>query len=698
MSARRPLFRIELKETLEQRLKEKKKLTALREVTADSISIGTRSNAGLVIKDPIAASRHCEIAFVGDEFVLRDGDNVTGTFLNGARIDGDQVLRPGDRIALGVTTIEWPTDEPAEAPGVITLHVREGAFFFAVKRRGEFASDTDEWVRSEVTFGRMPLLRALNVLGIIAAVAAALWLWLAPKGQEVLQPNELSSAHAALFSDAPPTDAHLASAVAIAQEMGCAACHESYGQPSQAKCAACHGELVEAAAATRAHPFGWDDASSCSSCHREHHGAAPPPGALHPVDISQDCKDCHGDLFDTEAGLRDGLARAVEQYELAPSTDESVTRVASIGFEGFDHGDHASVNDCGACHEESESTENGDFAKLDFASCMTCHAPAAEATGDVLADWLPPASSRWELDWHGAGTDGVNCKGCHVEPYAAPLREVKSVRPSATLFSLMTRSHAHDFEVSSDPADCATCHKAGLPRSAGRTLEGRAFRHDQHLSFPQPASADQASLTAAQCSECHTDMASSAQLIAAPDAYVGPPVKSCTACHEDDGRALIAGPGAPLEPLTPTSNVDFPHSLHVEVEGSCMACHTIPSGDSLRVETIDGAAQCVSCHVETQNEVPVSHHFLAGAGADGCAACHMPPDAATPAGAMASVFYGEGNLPTARSTFSHTLEAHRQGSCTDCHGELTEGQDIYSPPESAASCRECHAQSRFHWR
>jgi hypothetical protein len=698
MSERRPLFRIERKETLEQRLKEKKKLTALQEVTADSISIGTRSNADLVLKDPIAASRHCSIAFKMGKFVLCDGDNATGTFLNGARIESDRVLRPGDRIALGVTTIEWPPSDEAEGPGVITLHVREGAFFFAMKRRGEFESDTDEWVRSEVTFGRMPLLRALNVLGIVAAIGAALWLWLAPKGQETLQPGHLSSAHAALFSNHPPTDAHLASAVAIAQEMKCAACHESFGQPSQAKCAACHGELVEAAAATLSHPFGWDDASRCSSCHREHYGATPPPGALHPVDISQDCQDCHGDLFDTEAGLREGLARAVEEYDLAPSTDESVQRVASMGFEGFHHGDHSSVNDCAACHVESESFEHGDFAKQNFDSCMVCHSPSSEASSTVLADWLPPAESRWDLDWHGSGTDGSHCQQCHVEPYAAALKETETLHPSAVLFSLQTRSHAHDFEVSTDPADCASCHKAGLPRNAGRTMKSRAFRHDQHLSFPRPTSEEEARVNAAQCAECHTDMALSAQLVASPGSYLGPPAGSCASCHEEDGRSLIEGPGTPAEPLAPASTVAFPHAQHVEVEGGCLACHAVPVDSSQRVATIEGAAQCASCHVETSGDLSVAHHFLAGAGADGCAVCHTSQSDPASGRAMASVFYAEADAAMGRSTFSHTLEAHKQGSCTDCHGDLTAGEDIYSPPESAASCRECHARSRFHWR
>lgn len=702
-----PLFRIQRKETLEQRLKEKKKLTALRELAADKIVIGTRSTADLVLKDPIAASYHCQIRFDGGEFKLCDtGDsigNATGTYLNGVRIVDEPVLHPGDRIALGVTTIEWPLDEP-QAPGVITLHVREGAFFFAKKKRGEFESDTDEWVRSEVTFGRLPMLRALNALGIVAAICAALWLWFAPEGQATIQPNELSSAHAALFSDNPPSDPHLASAVAIAQEMGCAACHESFGQPSQAKCAACHGEVVELASAGQSHPFGWDSALECSSCHREHHGTEPAPGTLHPVDISQDCQTCHGAEFETESGLLQGLARAESLFDLAPTSGGTVLRSPSIGFESFDHGSHHRISDCAVCHLETETGEGPDFAKLTFDSCMECHSTAAEAGDRLLADWLPPTELRWDLAWHGAGVEEANCRQCHVEPYAAPLQQVELVRQTSTLFSLATRSHAHDFEVSSDPNDCATCHKAGAQRNAGRMFEERPFRHDQHLSFPAPGSPEEAEISISQCAECHLDIASNSALIAAPGAYTGPPIKSCAACHEESGTSLLQGPGVAMEPFTMEATAAFPHDLHVDVEGSCLACHTVPTevpgplSFLGRVETKAGAAACTDCHVRAEDDSMVAHDFLAGGGAGACDTCHAPQGTASPSGALASVFYGATDAVAAPSAFEHTLEGHQQSSCTECHGALTEGQDIHSPPESAMSCRECHARTRFHWR
>jgi len=147
-------FRIERREVLEQRAQEKKKLTAPVAISGKELTIGTRSSCGLVLDDPVAAERHCAISFEGGNFVLRDLDNATGTYINGVRLGRPTALDNGDRIALGVTILELSIDRAAG--GTLVVGVREGAFFHTIKKRGEFQSDADEWVRSEVTFGRSP--------------------------------------------------------------------------------------------------------------------------------------------------------------------------------------------------------------------------------------------------------------------------------------------------------------------------------------------------------------------------------------------------------------------------------------------------------------------------------------------------------------------------------------------------------------
>ncbi|MEM8710347.1 MAG: hypothetical protein AAGG01_05305, partial [Planctomycetota bacterium] len=588
---------------------------------------------------------------------------------------------------------------PTSISAEMTLHVREGALFFAAKKRGEFKSDTDEWVRSEVTFGRMPVLRWANALACVAAIALAAWLWFAPKGEAALQPGPLSLAHAELFSETPPTDPHLSEAVAIAQSMGCAACHESFGTPSQVRCAGCHGDLVEEATQTRAHPFGAGDPLECTQCHREHHGTTPPEGALHPVSIADDCRDCHGDSFDSLESLREGIAHAEEQYELTPTMTAPVARLASHGFEAFDHGSHAAITECSACHEPAEPGSGRDFAAFTFSSCMQCHSGDAVPSAKIVASWLPPEDLRWTLDWHGSqGEDGAqNCQACHAEPFAAPLRMTETVLQASVTFSLMTRSHSEQFHSDDRPGDCAECHKAGVPVAALPTLSNRVFRHEQHLSYPVPESEEESLIAVQQCVECHGQTQRSTALVAAPDVFVGPDVDTCSTCHVQDGEGLVDAANVVADDaLLTEARPAFPHDVHAEVEGSCLACHGISPEAPGVIQTPEDVATCVRCHVKTVEDSVLGHSFLAGSGRNGCNACHAPSSD----GLMAAVFYGPNESSEARrpSSFPHDLEAHQGESCAGCHGQPSATQDVHSPSESAALCRECHAAQRFHWR
>ncbi len=689
--AHQGLFRIERKQTIERRKDEKKKLTAPVELRQAELVIGTRSSADLVTDDPVVADRHCAIRFEGGSYQLRDLENASGTYLNGVRVEKPEHLASGDRIVIGVTTIEVLTDS---ATGALVLQVFEGGFFFAIKKRGEFESDSDEWVRSEVAFGRMPLLLALNALGVVLACAAAWWLWFQPAGKRALQPAPLSSAHAALFSDSPPTEAHLAGFVAIAQEQGCAACHESYDRPSVAKCASCHEDVVQGATLAQAHPFRAGEDLECNACHTEHHGAMPPADTLMPADIEARCSDCHGDDFATEDGLMAGLVRAGEKHDLAPTTTEPVARVVSLGHEAFTHGSHSAITDCAVCHVPTEPGSAWDFGLVTFEGCMDCHSTDTTVTGEQR----PADEHLWKTTWHGAGEAQDNCTVCHANGYEKDLRLTAQLPPAQLSYDLSVRSHTDQFHGTDAPGDCLSCHVTGAPLQAGRVLEGRPFLHSQHLSALLPGNETNLAMVEAQCQECHTARATSGALTLAPDAYAGPPIEACATCHQQDGEPLIAEAGSligdALAALQPSDQVDFPHDRHMQVEGGCFACHEI-SADSHLIQTKPEATSCVQCHVESDAGKNLAHTAIGGGD---CSACHMPRPGEAPGMAMAAVFYGAAPADRAPSNFPHAIEAHQGESCTFCHGDPAAQPDVHSPLESAVSCRECHARSRFHWR
>lgn len=691
------LFRIERKQLLEQRKAEKKKLSALQEVRTAELVIGTHSSSGLMLDDPVAAARHCSIVRQAGQFFLKDLDNASGTFLNGIRVQELAPLADGDRIALGVTILELALD--AEHPETLLVEVHEGAFFHTIKRRGEFSSDADEWVRSEVKFGQMPRLRQLNALAILVAIAAVWWLSTQPKGLDALQPGALASAHAPFFSSTPPSDLRLANMVKLAQEQACNACHDSFGQPSSEKCASCHEELVVSAESKMAHPFKTGGNSlACIDCHQEHYGSQPPVGTLFPADITERCTECHGDDMDSAEGISTALALAIqeERVNLAPTSDAIFPRVASLGYESFDHQAHSSIENCSSCHEKLEPGNGMDFAPITFEGCANCHSEDAAVTGSLL----PPADKRWSVNWHGAGEGGENCTQCHLEAFQPDLRSLDQLAPVPLAFDLGLRSHDDVFHLEIGQEACITCHKTGSAAEPGKLLAGRPFEHDIHLSALLPGPNVSQEVLNQQCAECHTDIAASQGLVPAPDAFAGPPLTACASCHhEADGSALITSAGKPIATTAArkiSTRPDFPHDRHSTVEGGCMACHEFGSvpGDNLgfsMASTPEDVASCVRCHMQRPEGTNQAHQNIGGGQ---CAACHKPQDGIT----LAAVFRGPQTEQSAPSYFPHLLEAHEQAAtCTECHGDPKLG-DVHSLSESASNCRECHAANRFHWR
>lgn len=686
------LFRIERKQLLEQRKAEKKKLLGLLEVRTAELVIGTLSSSGLVLDDPVAARSHCAIVHKAGQFFLKDVDNASGTFLNGIRLRELTPLAHGDRIALGVTILELVID--AEHPGALCVNVHEGAFFHTIKRRGEFASDADEWVRSEVKFGQMPRLRQLNALAIIVAIAAVWWLSTQPKGLEALQPGALASVHASLFSSTPPAGSALANMVELAQEQGCNACHDSFGQPSSEKCAKCHEEVLTSAENKMAHPFKTGSSLVCIDCHQEHHGSQPPPDTLSPANITERCADCHGDDMATSEGIADKLATAIREQSimLALTSNTEIPRVPSLGYESFKHQAHNSI-ECISCHKSLEPAGGMDFAPITFEGCADCHGQDASVTGTLL----PPAGMRWNVSWHGAGEGGKNCTQCHLKAFQPALRSLDQFAPQPLAFDMGLRSHDDVFHPMDGQEDCITCHKSGFAAEAGQQLAGRPFEHDIHLSALQPGPAASQEVLNQECAECHTDITASQGL--KPHAFGAPPFAACAKCHrEEKGSKLINSEGRPTAtPVARSTNPlpDFPHDRHTAVEGGCLACHEFgilrdPNLGFAMASTPPDVASCVRCHMEQPQGTNQAHKNIGGGQ---CIACHRPQDGLT----LAAVFRGPQPEQTAPSSFPHSLKAHREATCIECHGDAKKA-DVHSLPETAGSCRDCHARERFHWR
>jgi sigma-B regulation protein RsbU (phosphoserine phosphatase) len=66
-----------------------------------TITLGRASDCTVPIRDRFLSRRHAEISYASGQWIVRDCGSVNGTLLNGEKLTGSAILRPGDRIVLG---------------------------------------------------------------------------------------------------------------------------------------------------------------------------------------------------------------------------------------------------------------------------------------------------------------------------------------------------------------------------------------------------------------------------------------------------------------------------------------------------------------------------------------------------------------------------------------------------------------------
>ena len=70
-------------------------------------TLGRSRKCDIVVDDPNVSREHAEVRPRGGSWVLRDLGSTNGSSLNGRRIDGAEVLKPGDEIELGTATMTF---------------------------------------------------------------------------------------------------------------------------------------------------------------------------------------------------------------------------------------------------------------------------------------------------------------------------------------------------------------------------------------------------------------------------------------------------------------------------------------------------------------------------------------------------------------------------------------------------------------
>ena len=70
-------------------------------------TMGRSRQCDLMLDDPNVSRTHAEVRARGGSWVLTDLGSTNGTRLNGRRVEGSEVLKPGDKIELGASQITF---------------------------------------------------------------------------------------------------------------------------------------------------------------------------------------------------------------------------------------------------------------------------------------------------------------------------------------------------------------------------------------------------------------------------------------------------------------------------------------------------------------------------------------------------------------------------------------------------------------
>ena len=413
----------------------------------------------------------------------------------------------------------------------------------------------------------------------------------------------------------------------------CTDCHKSpHRQPMSAACTSCHTsdswKTQRIDHAKTAFPLRGRHADvACVKCHTK----PPLQAALkfdrcaachqdpHRAAFKQDCSSCHNET---------GFGRGT--FDHATGTRFPLT------------GAHAPLT-CAKCHKNATAARAGAARVVEFrglsSACASCHTDVHKA----------------EL--------GKACEACHTTA-------------SFTVASFRHPRRPEFFAGQHQSVPCAKCHVARAPGTPARTgvpVDGWTFKN-----LPTA------------CAACHKDV------------HLGQVGAACEGCHRVDAAKF-----APVG-FSHASAAFTLTGRHQTVE--CVKCHkpetgTFPAGagTAVRLKGLSTACAschrdqhlgqfsrtCDACHTPATFKVPAFTHtnqstFFAGKhGAQPCAACHKPTEAAYPGGRGTAVRYK--GLTACASCHTDAHAGSMGSSCEGCH----------TPEGWVSASRAFHKTSRF---
>lgn len=129
------------------------------ELKVDKTTIGRVDDNTFPIAESSVSSHHCEVLLRGADVVVNDLNSTNGTFINGDKITGEAVLKPGQILRLGQIElrleVEGAPTPTAPAPAASAPAApKKGQDNTVVMQRGVSLTDLEQGARGFDTHGK----------------------------------------------------------------------------------------------------------------------------------------------------------------------------------------------------------------------------------------------------------------------------------------------------------------------------------------------------------------------------------------------------------------------------------------------------------------------------------------------------------------------------------------------------------------
>jgi pSer/pThr/pTyr-binding forkhead associated (FHA) protein len=89
----------------------------------EEITIGRETYNTIVINDVEVSRKHVHLTLQAGKYLIEDLGSLNGTFINGRRLSGPHVMRPGEKITLGANVILVFEEAPADASATVATPI-----------------------------------------------------------------------------------------------------------------------------------------------------------------------------------------------------------------------------------------------------------------------------------------------------------------------------------------------------------------------------------------------------------------------------------------------------------------------------------------------------------------------------------------------------------------------------------------------